>query len=281
MEKLHRGGRQGPRNTAAMDRVAPPNSDDPAEADGETFRDIICRLQETNDRLQASVDHAREGEDRALHGYTMEGGRRLQAETERDAALEPVAEEDWVPVGDGAFDAAGPVAVEDDAASDNEGFHLEGAMGPDVVEDWGDKEISPRNQMQIYDYYNDIHPHLARMAQVLFFLPRLEGAERETRRLQTTLEINRRASRTTYQYNRALETTFRHCDDFARAEWRSFTEVGDEVPETLQQWTESLHRTQTTRQKQTARRSGILYAGCRRLMTDYRRPWIMPGRARI
>ena len=36
-----------------------------------------------------------------------------------------------------------------------------------------------------------------------------------------------------------------------------------------------------TQQKQTARRSGILYAVCRRLMTDYRRPWSRPGRAKI
>ena len=172
-----------------------------------------------------------------------ENPREEEGEEPLDAAgaAGPVAEEDGAPVEEGAFDAAG--AAGPVAAEDNEGFDMEGTVGPDIVEDWGDEEITPRNMIQIYDYYNGIHPHLARMAQVSFFLPRLEGAERETRRLQTALEVNRRAGRTTYLYNRALETTFRLCDDFAWAEWRSFTKVGDEVPETLQQWTESLHRT--------------------------------------
>ena len=147
---------------------------------------------------------------------------------------------DWGPEEDARAEAeldAEP-AVENDEA-----FGMGGQVGPMVKEDWGDEEISPRNQIQVFDYYNGIHPHLARMAQISFFLPRLEASERETRRLQTALETCRRVSRKTFLYNRALETTFRHCDDFARAEWRSYTEVGDEVPETLRQWTKSLHQT--------------------------------------
>ena len=146
---------------------------------------------------------------------------------------------DWVPEEDAIAEAE--IGAEPGAESD-EAFEIGGPVGPVVKEDWGDR-IGPRNQIQVFDYYNGIHPRLARMAQISFFMPRLEASQRETRRLQTALETCRSASRKTFLYNRALETTFRHCDEFARAELRSYTEVGDEVPETLQQWTKSLHHT--------------------------------------
>ena len=75
---------------------------------------------------------------------------------------------DWGPEEDARAEAE--IAAEP-AAENDEAFGMGGPVGPVVKEDWGDEEISPRNQIQVFDYYNGIHPHLARMAQISFFMP--------------------------------------------------------------------------------------------------------------